>query len=437
MAKSKIILSPLYTANGKASLPIATQEDIDNKFVGCMRGVESGCYLAGDARANEQIGLTIIHIIWMREHNRVAGILKANNPSWTADRVFRTARSIIAGEMQKITYKEYLPTVFGQNLYNKLIGDYSGYDPDVDAAITNNFATAAFRFGHSQVRPTLEKFDENYKSIGHLQLVDAFFNPVQYELNGGTDSILRGMVATPARLVDEFLNEDLTRRLFETDTQSGMDLATLNMQRGRDHGLPPYTVWKRWAARNDTCSLTTGSRLSFGFANIVTVIQFLKLYGSLDTVDLWLGGLAEATVPGAIIGPTFACILGEGFKNLRDGDRFYYENVKEDHLDALFTAEQRDEIEKASLSRIICDNADNIQEIQPNAFLLEPREQCSSLPQVDLSAWTTSLVMEDDLVHTLEEAVAQKNQMVDMQSSNSETEELIKYLEELIDKLEG
>ena len=69
---------------------------------------------------------------------------------------------------------------------------------------------------------------------------------------------------------------------------------------------------------------------------------------------------------GGVVGPTFACIIGQQFLNLRKGDRFWYENGN--HPGA-FTQEQLQQIRKASLSRIICDNLDDIESLQPFAFL--------------------------------------------------------------------
>ena len=114
--------------------------------------------------------------------------------------------------------------------------------------------------------------------------------------------------------------------------------------------------------------------------------SLLKTYGSLETVDLWVGGLGEIKVSGGLVGPTLACIFAKTFEALRDGDRFYYENP-----DSLFTMQQRKEIEKTSLSRIICDNSDGIKSIQRNAFLAgQERKKCSSksISRVNLAAWS-------------------------------------------------
>ena len=108
----------------------------------------------------------------------------------------------------------------------------------------------------------------------------------------------------------------------------------------------------------------------------------MRLHGSLDTTDLWIGGLSEKRVSDGIVGPTFACIFGLTFGAARDGDRFYYEKP------GVFTEGERKEIEKASLSQVICDNTD-INFIQPDAFRSDQsRVSCNSLPRPDLSVFS-------------------------------------------------
>lgn len=340
------------------------------------------CYLAGDVRVNEQTALTVMHTIWVREHNRIAMALSDLNPQWDEEKLFQEARKIVIAQIQKITYKDYLPLLLGDS-FDKLILDYSiqGYNDKENPNIPNAFATAAYRYGHSQIQPFFDRLDNDYNPLpqGPLNLVDAFFLPSRYVESGGTDPILRGLVTRRARFVDEFLNNILTNQLFATNSSApGMDLASLNIQRGRDHGLPPYLTWKRWAS--EQCGIESD------FSNELTKIHLLQTYGSLETVDLFVGGLAEEPLKGGLVGATFACIFARTFQAVRDGDRFYYENA--DRTTGTFTAAQRAEIEKASLSRVICDNSDNIQMIQPNAFLAaQGRVSCSDLPQISLNAW--------------------------------------------------
>lgn len=71
-------------------------------------------------------------------------------------------------------------------------------------------------------------------------------------------------------------------------------------------------------------------------------------------------------MPGAVVGPTLACLLGRQFHYLRRGDRYWYEN---DLPPSSFSQEQLNEIRKVTLARVICDNSDAIREIQPQVFL--------------------------------------------------------------------
>ena len=203
-------------------------------------------------------------------------------------------------------------------------------------------------------------------------------NPQAYFDSQGTDPIVRGWITQPARAVDEFLTSILTTQLFETMEGLGMDLATLNIQRSRDHGLAPFPAWQRVCQNRFRDNLL---RELFEFSNQITRARFLQTYGGLSTVDLWVGGLAEQPIPGGIVGPTFACLFAITFGDLRDGDRFWYKNN-------IFMPQQLDQIKRTSLAKVLCDNGDAISSVQSNAFVLNSRQQsCSSIPGIDLSVW--------------------------------------------------
>jgi len=333
------------------------------------------CFRAGDLRSNEQVVLTVMHTIFLREHNRIAKELKSINHHWSDERIYQEARKIVGAEVQSITYQEYLPEILGEDNLFRFLGIYEGYDPSVEAGIPNAFATAAYRFGHSQVPNYFQRLDESGGQMTPLALVDAFFNPKMFSSSGGTDPLLRGLLSQYSRLTDVFVNTNLTNRLFERNNMPGMDLAALNIQRGRDHGLPSYREFR------NLC--TNKYRLRGQIKDQDTLLRLQELYNSSDSIDLWVGGLAEDPLPGAIIGPTFACIFAITFKGLREGDRFYYENP------GVFTPEQLIEIKKIRLSKIVCDNADNITEVQRNAFsFTEGPTPCQLLPSIDLSKWS-------------------------------------------------
>ncbi|XP_046565033.1 peroxidase-like [Haliotis rubra] len=90
------------------------------------------------------------------------------------------------------------------------------------------------------------------------------------------------------------------------------------------------------------------------------------MYASVDDIDLYSGGIAEAPFSGAAVGITYICLTGEQFKKLRDGDRFWFESTDSD---TGFTSDQITQLKRASLARIICNNADNISTIQRQAFI--------------------------------------------------------------------
>ena len=174
-----------------------------------------------------------------------------------------------------------------------------------------------------------------------------------------------------------------------------MDLAALNIQRGRDHGLAPYNIWR------EQCGLTRFRNFS-QMEEVIdrsTVRAIRRVYDHVDDVDLFSGGLAERPVVGGLVGPTFACIIGQQFLNLRKGDRFWYENSEHANPGGAFTRDQLQQLRKASLARTICNNLDDIDMLQPYAFLMADgysnrRVNCSDdddtvspIPKVDLSAW--------------------------------------------------
>uniref|UniRef100_A0A8R1Y256 Peroxidase n=1 Tax=Onchocerca volvulus TaxID=6282 RepID=A0A8R1Y256_ONCVO len=344
------------------------------------------CFLAGDFRANEQLGLMSMHTIFMREHNRLAIQIASLNPDLDGETIFHETRKIVGAELQHITFYYWLPKVLGKKQFDKLIGPYKGYQPLIDASISNAFATAAFRFGHTLVNPILYRLDENLAPImqGHIPLRDAFFAPEVLLSTGSIDPYLRGLFAMPMKkpVSNELLNDELTENLFNRAHEVSLDLAAINIQRGRDHALPGYVEFRRW------CNLSPVENWD-DLKNIMPheVIYKLKnLYGHPGNIDLFAGGIAEQRLDDALVGPTFSCIIAEQFRRIRDGDRFWYE--KED----VFNEAQREEIKKASLARIICDNADNITTIQNDVFVFVDKysqsyNSCTHIPKLNLRLW--------------------------------------------------
>ncbi len=287
-------------------------------------------FLAGDIRANEQVALTALHTLFVREHNHWAGEFRRANPAAAEDETYEFARMIVGAEVQVVTYREFLPLLLGPDA----IPPYRGYSAEADSRIANEFATAAFRLGHSLLPAVLRRIDADGATIDavDLPLAEAFFNPTLIEKHG-IDPLLRGLAAGPCQELDGMLVDDVRNFLFGPPGSGGLDLAALNIQRGRDHGLPSYNAARRHL----------GLRPARDFRDVhpdPAVHQRLAaVYASVDDVDLWVGGLCEPHVPGAMVGPVFHLILRDQFIRLRDGDRFWHEAVLAPELMKLVAGE--------------------------------------------------------------------------------------------------
>ena len=345
----------LRANDGTGQLKTSAGDLLPFNTSGLPNAPDSGAdyFLAGDFRANEQVGLTAMHTLFMREHNFWARRMAEENPQYTENQLYDMARAIVAGEVQFITYNEFLPVLLGNNA----LPAYRGYRTDVNAGISNEFATAAYRFGHTMLSDTLLRLDGNKQPIaaGNIALADAFFNP-RAIIDTGIEPLLRGLANQVAQTIDPYIVDGVRNFLFGPPGSGGFDLACLNIQRGRDHGLPPYNDVRE--------ALGLGRVNNFGQitrdADIQTNLE--AVYGSVDLVDLWVGGLAEDHVPGALVGPTFHTILRDQFLALRDGDRFWYaRSLSPDMVDL---------VERQSLAGIIHRNTNIRDEISDHPFRL-------------------------------------------------------------------
>ncbi|XP_066592704.1 peroxidasin isoform X2 [Prorops nasuta] len=415
----------------KPLLPYAS-----GQFVDCRRDpLESSinCFVAGDIRANEQVGLLAMHTIWLREHNRIARELQEMNPHWNGDKLYQEARRIVGAEMQHITYQHWIPRVLGKSV-DELLGAYQGYDVNVDASISNVFATAALRFGHSLIQPRLERLNESFLSIpqGPLSLRDAFFSPWRLVDEGGVDPLMRGMFGTAAKLKlpEQNLNVELTEQLFRTAHAVALDLAAMNIQRGRDHAIPEYLAWRKFCNMSSVESFDDlAGEISSG-----RVRQKLReLYGHPGNIDVWVGGILEDQLPDAKVGPLFKCLLLEQFRRTRDGDRFWYESSTS------FRPEQLNQIRQVTLARILCDNGDNINRIQPNVFLLPEGDNsfvsCDQIPSLDLQVWSDCCENCEDTNNSRFRRSADKYSKR-MNSFNLNSQERIDSLQNMIEEAE-
>jgi hypothetical protein len=311
----------------------------------------SGSFLAGDVRANENIELTSMQTLFLREHNRIAAQLAHENPTWTDEQLYQQARARVGAEIQVVTYKEFLPALLGQGA----LAAYRGYNANVDPSIANEFSTAAFRL-HTFINDDVEFFGNNGLPVRDgVELSQAFFNPALLKQTG-IDNILKYAASTQAQEDDTQIVDSLRNFLFGAPGQSGLDLASLNIQRGRDHGLADYNAVRKAYGLTPVTSL---SQISSD-PQLQQTLQ--SLYGSVDNIDLWVGVLSEDHVPGASVGQLAKTIIADQFQRLRDGDRFWYQRQ--------FSGRTLTDLENTTLSDIIKRNT-TITNLQSNVFFMK------------------------------------------------------------------
>jgi len=312
-------------------------------------------FLAGDVRANENPDLASLQTVFMREHNRIALQQQAAHPDWTDEQLYQAARQIVIAELQSITVNEFLPALLGDGA----LRGYRGYQDSVNASIANEFSTTGYRFGHSLLDGELARLNnDGSEAAAPLSLAQAFFNtsvfdPTRPAHSGDIDPFLKAASSGNAQEVDVLLVDEVRNFLFGAPGQGGLDLASLNIQRGRDHGLADY---------NRTRAAYGLSRVT-SFAQITsdTALQekLKSLYGSVDDIDLWVGVLVEDHVRGSSVGPLAQQMLVEQFGRLRDGDRLWFENI--------FGGDQLARLKATTLSSVIQRNT-ALTTLQPNVF---------------------------------------------------------------------
>jgi peroxidase len=307
-------------------------------------------FLSGDVRANENVGLTCLHTLFMREHNFWATSIKGSNPDLNDDDIYKRARAIVGAEIEVITYRDFIPILLGPNA----LDPYVAYDPAIDATESNELSTFGFRVGHTLLPPVLQRLNSRNHSLGDIKLGLGFFNPTLLPV-GGIEPFLRGLSQQQPQEVDPYIT-DAVRNFLIGGRVAGFDLASLNIQRGRDHGLPGYNQVRLdygLSAKPTFADMTSDPDLQAKLASA---------YSSPDDVDPWVGCLTETHLPGALVGETMFTILKDQFRRLRDGDRFWYE--------AYLDPETLATVQAQSLSIIIRRNTTITTELQDDVFHL-------------------------------------------------------------------
>ncbi|HEX2103942.1 MAG TPA: peroxidase family protein [Solirubrobacteraceae bacterium] len=344
-------------------------------------------FITGDGRGNENIGLTAVHHVFHAEHNlrvdeirellldqpeTVQNEWKLPNGEFSGERLFQAARFVTEMEYQHLVFEEFARKVQPQ------VNVFAGYHTEIDPAIVAEFAHTVYRFGHSMLRENVDRTTATGASR-NIGLIQAFLNPQEYDSNNALTSseaagqIVRGMTKQRGSEIDEFVTGALRSNLLGLP----LDLATINMARGRDTGVPGLN-----AARKEFFRITGHSALrpysswhdfGRGIRHPESLVNFVAAYGrhdnivnaatfaakrdeaakivdpnatgrpadaaaflngtgdwagretGLNDVDFWVGGLAEKQMPfGGLLGSTFNFVFETQMEKLQDGDRMYY-----------------------------------------------------------------------------------------------------------------
>lgn len=228
-------------------------------------------------------------------------------------------------------------------------------------------------------------------STGSLRLSDWLNRPAIIEAGDNYDFLIRGLSTQPEQLTDINFDPEIKHFLFRRNNPFGGDLRAIDIQRNRDHGLASYNDYREF------CGMRRAERWE-DFLDLISpksLENLQSLYDSFEDVDLTVGASLEAHVEGTLAGPTFLCILTEQFYRTRVGDRFFFErgdkeigfsrsklNEKSSNFRGdgaisnnfcffffcLINTGQLIELKKASMARLMCDNSNHVNSIQPQAF---------------------------------------------------------------------
>ncbi|XP_050084113.1 peroxidase [Anopheles aquasalis] len=339
--------------------------------------LETICYSSGDSRVNVNPYVTLLHTLFLRSHNRLAKHLALVAPRWTDEQLFNVARFVNTRVYRKIV-RDWLTTITGQ----PSVGTRStSIDQDAPGEtvqqVSNEFASAAIRFYHTMMPAT----------VGSVPLQTLFYRPKDLRKRDYFRQLVDSVLHQPAMALDTAYVDDVAHLLFGATRQIGLDVLALDIQRGRDHGLARYV---------DYYALCNGVRIDdwnqlAGVVRPEDLAILRSTYARVQDVDLIVGGVAEqpakATVGGAIVGPTFACLIREQIERSLAGEKGQPGAEINVLVDGL--------LKDYGAARFMCDTA-QVDRVQRDIFRLpspvdNPSLDCAQLPSLNLTRLVQAL----------------------------------------------
>ena len=376
-------------------------------------------FAAGDARAIENDGLASWHTAFHLHHNALARDIAAANPGFTDEQAFQRARQLNIAIFQKITLYDWLPSILG----NGSVAAYPGYDPSANPNVTDEFAAAALRIGHTLVSPELPIRDSSGNTLQTIDFGTTFGAP---NILQGSDArnLIQGLLSEEAQQVDNDVIDQL-RTLLPLGGEiggglaaNGVDLVSVNIQRGRDRGLSDYNNVRRFLndilaeepliqslpqalglapeAFNDVTPLPPAPSIEGLTANAADQQLLLDLYGTVEDIDLWVGLMSETPLPGSSVGATLGSLLKYQYETIRNADRFWYENPIGGQNGGFFTAEEIAEINNETLETVLTRTfTDSVNNPTGEGFVISSEAFFIDFNGTDASETLTGGVAED------------------------------------------
>ncbi|XP_060868199.1 peroxidase-like [Metopolophium dirhodum] len=345
----------------------------------------------GDPRINQHFGITSYSIMFTRFHNVVAGKLQQLNPQWSDEVLYQETRKFVGALNQIIVYRDYLPILLGES-FTKCGLDFSNnittkYNPEIQADLTMEFAGGAFRVPHNTIASFYNYVDKDYETVDSVKLNEWMSIPDPLVQGSKLDEIVRGMTESAGRLYTPSYNYLISNFMFHKHDNGGnIDLLSVDIQRGRDVGVPQYTKMRKWCGLPEICSFEDLSKI----ISKDDVKKLKKLYTTVDEIDLIVGALLELPVDGGTVGPTAQCLVAEAFYRIRFGDRYFVDMAGQP---GSYSPEKLSSLKRMDLSCVICATT-KMDEVPSNIF--EPSRysqmvKCQDhLSNLDLSAWRES-----------------------------------------------
>jgi hypothetical protein len=414
--------------------------------------------VAGDVRANENIALTATHTLFAREHNRIVALLPN---TLSAEDKFQIARRIVIAEQQYITYNEFLPAM------GITLPAYTGYKTNVNTNLSTEFATVGYR-AHSQIHGefTTAEFPASRWTSAQLSALQAqgvqvnvdganvsltvplnvaFFNPDLVPAIG--EGPLLSSLSESQYKNDEQMDNGLRSVLFQVPAPGSdpscvdqtnfapcftgvTDLGAIDIERGRDHGMPSYNQLRQaygLAAKTSFTAITGESTESFpsdplltpgneindpnsldflstadingtpttvgaadgstsGVRRTTVAARLKAIYGNVNNVDAFVGMMAEQHLPGSEFGELQSAIWARQFQALRDGDRFFYGNDPGlSYIKSTYGIDFH-----RTLAQVIASNTDvPASDINPDVFLVADDDLPAATCSVSYAVTTT------------------------------------------------